>query len=116
MKMLIVGAWQWPQYEAAFSAGLQENGVQIENFELGPSFSGLAGKYQRTVPIPGPIMLRINQQLVDQVSSSRPDVVLFWRPTHIFPSSVSKISNWGIKTVSYNNDDHFGPKVHKLAP
>jgi len=50
------------------------------------------------------------------VSFLNPDAVLFWRPTHIFPSSVTKINNSGIQTISYNNDDPFGPKVHHFTP
>jgi len=30
MRILIVGAWRWPQYEEAFAKSLEANGVEAE--------------------------------------------------------------------------------------
>jgi len=56
MKILIVGVWQWPQYEEAFATGLQEHGVQVEKFALNAFFKGKFARYQQTIPISVPIM------------------------------------------------------------
>jgi hypothetical protein len=46
-------------------------------------------------------------------SNLRPDLVFFWRPTHIEVKTILKLSKLGIKTVSYNNDDPFKHENNK---
>jgi glycosyltransferase involved in cell wall biosynthesis len=52
-------------------------------------------------------MLRLNRAILTQALLDRPDFILFWRPTHIFPSTLKKLRKSGIQTISYNNDDPF---------
>jgi hypothetical protein len=68
---------------------------------------------QERFPIPGPAFLRLNRLIVTEVTQKRPDLVLFWRPTHISPKTISYISELGIKTASYNNDDPFVSNKNK---
>jgi glycosyltransferase involved in cell wall biosynthesis len=113
---MIVGAWRWHQYEDAFAKGLEENGAQITRFSTSRFFEGRLGRVQLTLPLPGNALLRLNREVIREASAKRPDYVLFWRPTHILPNTVMKLCHLGIQTISYNNDDPFGPGHHNNAP
>jgi spore maturation protein CgeB len=45
--------------------------------------------------------------LIRRATQERPDWILFWRTTHVLPSTLRKLRRLGIQTVSYNNDDPF---------
>lgn len=113
---MIVGAWLWPQYEDAFSKGLLENGVDVSRFSTSEFFSGYFGRVQLVLPVLGRSLFRLNRALLRTVNTERPDFVLFWRCTHILPSTLKTLRNAGIYIISYNNDDPFGPKVHRNTP
>lgn len=113
---MIVGAWQWMQYEDAFSQGLQSHGVEVISCPLKPFFDCFLGRQQLALPLPGPSLYRINKHVLIQAKVHQPDWVLFWRCTHILPSTIKHLARTGICTVSYNNDDPFGPKVHGNVP
>jgi spore maturation protein CgeB len=115
--VMIVGAWQWAQYEDAFAQGLELCGVSVKRFHCAGVFGdGVAGRAQLMVPMPGPSLLSLNLKIVDAVRRERPDAVLFWRPTHVLPVTVKKIRQLGVCAISYNNDDPFGPRVHGNVP
>lgn len=116
MKIMIVGAWRWYQYEAVFAEGLAANGVQVSEFSTSPFFTGQLGRLQSFLPLPGWALFRLNIELTRRAMQERPDWILFWRPTHVLPSTLQKLRRLGIQTVSYNNDDPFGPKVHGQVP
>jgi spore maturation protein CgeB len=116
MKILIVGAWQWPQYEAAFSRGLQENGVEVIKFSTADYFNHTFGRIQLRIPIPGPIQYKLNHNIIRYVRRFKPHWVLFWRPTHILPSTITSLKKMSVGSISYNNDDPFGPKAHGDVP
>lgn len=116
MKILIVGAWAWPQYEQAFARALRESGVDVSEMSVPNFFNGYLSRVQRTIPLPGPMLLQLNRTIVVSAGKQQPDLVLFWRPTHILPKTIMQLANMGIRTASYNNDDPFGPKVHGNVP
>lgn len=115
-RLLIVGAWRWPQYEEAFGRALQGMGLTIIEFSTQRYFRSLFGRLQQRVPAGGPAVESLNRELVETVTKEKPDSVLFWRPTHILPSALAVINSLGILTISYNNDDPFGPRVNDKAP
>lgn len=116
MKMMIAGAWRWPIYEESFSRGLIANGVEVYPFSTTPFFDGLLGKEQSALPLPGPALLKLNRRLLKEAKRVQPDWILFWRPTHILPSTLRALIAQGINLVSYNNDDPFGPRKHGNVP
>lgn len=116
MRILIVGAWRWPQYEEAFARGLRENGAVVTALPGSDFFTGYLGRLQQTIPLPGPAMNRLNRAVMAEVEAKQPDLVLFWRPTHILPETIRQLANMGISSASYNNDDPFGPKAHGNVP
>lgn len=116
MKVMIVGAWVWPQYELAFARGLRENDVEVVDFVVSAFFRGLFGRMQQVVPVIGPALISLNRAIIVAVEAHKPDLVLFWRPTHILPGTIRRIEADGIHTASYNNDDPFGPGAHGKVP
>lgn len=116
MNVMIVGAWTWPQYEEAFTSGLRDNGVEVSALATSNFFNGFWGRIQLVVPLPGPALLSLNRAVVDAVKNQRPDLVLFWRSTHILPKTIKQIATMGVQTASYNNDDPFGPKANSKVP
>ena len=61
-------------------------------------------------------MWRLNRDVIDTAKKQQPVFVLFWRPTHIWPSTIKRLTKMGLHTASYNNDDPFGPKAHGNVP
>jgi spore maturation protein CgeB len=116
MRILIVGAWRWPQYEDAFAKGLEENGVHISRFSTSEYFSGLLGRVQLTIPVPAWALFQLNIELNMRAKRELPDFILFWRPTHILPSTLRRLQSLGIPTVSYNNDDPFALTTKTNVP
>ena len=116
MKILIVGAWAWPQYEAAFARGLRQSGIEVEGLSTENFFTGFLGHVQKTLTFPGLAMWRLNKAVVSVCKKQQPDFVLFWRPTHVWPSTIKQLTIMGVDTASYNNDDPFSTKTHGNAP
>lgn len=116
MKIVIAGDWCWPQYEAAFANGLEQLGSEVVPFRISEFFNGIFGKAQRIVPMPGPVMLRLNRALLEFLRKAKADIFVAWRCTHLLPSTIKGINAMGVLTVSYNNDDPFGPAVHGNVP
>jgi len=112
----MAGDWRWPIYEQAFSQALSELGHHVIPFSFSDYFAGRIGHYQSAIPFPGPALLRINKQLLEKASVEQPEVVFVWRGTHILPGTIKQLNRTGILTVSYNNDDPFGPLVHGNTP
>ena len=117
MRIMIVGAWRWHQYEDAFARGLEANGVEVTRYSTSEYFSGIMGRLQLTLPVvPGWALIKLNLELIKRARRELPDLILFWRPTHILPLTLRKLKRLGIHTVSYNNDDPFGPKAGSNVP
>jgi spore maturation protein CgeB len=116
MKIMIVGTWAWPQYEDAFARGLRDSGVEVYGLTTSNFFKGFSGRIQRTIPLPGPALLHLNYAVFSAAKEQQPDLVLFWRPTHILPYTIRLLERIGVQAASYNNDDPFGPKAHGNVP
>jgi spore maturation protein CgeB len=58
----------------------------------------------------GPFITRINRDLLRSVRDTKPDVVFFDKPVHFTPSTIQEIKKTGALTVSYNQDNPFGPR------
>ena len=116
MKIFIVGEWSWSIYEESFAAGLRSCGVEVYQFSTSKFFNGLSGRIQKKIPFAGFKVIQLNKLIIETVVNNNPNLILFWRPTHIIPKTIIQLSKMGYKTASYNNDDPFGPKVHGNVP
>ena len=77
MKLMIVGAWAWPQYEEAFARGLSVAGVEVFALATSNHFNGILGRIQQTIPLLEPNLLRLNRAVVAAAIEEHPDLVLF---------------------------------------
>ncbi|WP_051949140.1 glycosyltransferase [Methylosinus sp. PW1] len=110
MKIMIHGAWRWPQYEEGFACGLRENGALVLESRI-VSAPGFLGSLSEALPIAGPAAVADGRRLVARAESERPEAILFWRPTHILTSTIRSLRAMGITTISFNNDDPFSPQA-----
>ena len=58
----------------------------------------------------GPLIARINRDLVNAVQTIRPDVIWFDKPIFFTPATVRSIQEAGAKIVFYLQDAPFGPR------
>jgi len=94
VRILIVGLWRWPQYEPAFAEGLRAHGAKVTGLSAASFFKGRSGRLQLTIPFPVvPALMRLNRQIMEVADAQRPDWILFWRPTHILPSTLKIIGD-----------------------
>ena len=107
MRLMLIGHWQWPQYEQAFAG----EPLSVARFH---DVAGLR-TFQK-VPVINAAMLAENRSILRRARSFRPDAVLFWRTTHLLPRTLARLEELGIVTVSYNNDDPYGPEAEVPTP
>ena len=71
------------------------------------------GRYQNALryrfPV-GPLVSRVNHDLVELARAERPDVVWFDKPVEFTPETVRAVKALGATTVCYNQDNPFGPR------
>jgi len=61
------------------------------------------------VPV-GPVIHRINRDLLQMVRHHKPDVVFFDRPIQFTPQTILAVQQAGATTVYFNQDNPFGPR------
>lgn len=122
MNVLVVGEWRFDIYEQAVFDALRLLGHEVHGFGwrsylevaqqggLG-ALNRLCGKIQNKLLF-GPLILKINADLVAAVRECRPDMVFIFRGTHILPETLRIIRRVSPKSVivSYNNDDPFSSR------
>jgi spore maturation protein CgeB len=58
----------------------------------------------------GPVVAKINHDILAAVRATRPDVVFFDKPIYYTRETIEQIKSTGALTVSYNQDNPFGPR------
>ena len=125
VKFLVVGAGLWPWYEQACQNALIATGHEVQRISYAEYFykrhnntaellyrSPLAGVQNRLLV--GPLLWKLNAEIVRRVSQFRPDVVWFFNCTHVFSSTVRAIRRQHPFTtlVQYANDNPFTYGTH----
>jgi len=93
---------------------LQRLGQQLIPFDC-VAYDFLWGKLnalRARFPV-GPLIARINADLLVAVESEKPDVVWFDKPTLFTPATIRRVKASGALTVCYNQDNPFGPRHDK---
>lgn len=129
MKILIAGEWIHEMYEKSISDAFQILGHEVLAFKWQPYF-----KLNSTLPILkqielvykkaqnkyllGPIINRLNKDLIEEVKKTRPDTLFVFRGTHIQGKTLKELRSLfkGMKIVIYNHDDPFSPDYPKWKP
>lgn len=121
MKILIVGDFHSQIYEEAFYNSLLESGFETYKFSWCQYFKGyqynteekknvikkIYFKFQNKFLF-GPLIRRINNDLIKKTKNIKIDLVLIYRGTHIKPKTILKLKKSGAIVFGYNNDDPFG--------
>ncbi len=58
----------------------------------------------------GPLVSKINRELLVAIRATKPDVVFFDKPIYFTRETIEAIKRTGALTVSYNQDNPFGPR------
>ena len=58
----------------------------------------------------GPVIYKVNADLVAAVQKEKPEVVWFDKPTQFTPATIRRIKESSAQTVCYNQDNPFGPR------
>ncbi len=110
MRILLVGAFSHFWHEEAWSRALKELGHDVIEFRYGRYLRrNLAGRLAARFLL-GPLVKRINQDLIRATREIACDVVLLYRSLLIRPDTVAALRE-RLKAVfvSYNNDNLYGP-------
>ena len=122
MKVLVVGDWLADIYEQAIYDGFSRSGCVVDRFSWIEYFKYY--QYPRHFQVKknlflslyyriqnrfafGPVLNKINEDLINVVSKGNYDLVFIYRGTHIFPVTIRKLKKTGCKIFGYNNDDPF---------
>jgi len=117
MKILIAGTWLYSMYEKALADALGEYGHTVIGYSWVKFFRSTLGKFENKYAIGGFYTNRMNKDLLSKVKNECPDIFLAWRATNIFPATLRKMRNYGVKYVaSYNHDDFTGPSLGAPVP
>jgi hypothetical protein len=87
---------------------LQQDVIPFDNTKYGFKWGKLNWLAAR-FPM-GPIVVRINTDLVTSVQNNKPDVVWFDKPTQFTPDTIRRVKESGAQTFCYNQDNPFGPR------
>lgn len=120
MKILVVGDWHSDLHEQAVFDALQRLGHEVFAFAWHryflPRSGALSGldsflKRAQNKYLLGPVLRRLNRDLLAAAQRHRPEMVFVYRGTHVLPSTLRKLRRLLPRTrlVGYNNDDPFAP-------
>lgn len=124
--MLLVGDWHSELHEQAVFDALVKLGHQVVAFPWFHYFRPCAGplswldsllKRAQNKYLLGPVLSRINSDLLKATAKEQPEMIFVYRGTHILPATLRSIHEISSKSVlvGYNNDDPFAPnQFHRL--
>ena len=120
MKILIAGDWHSELHEEAVYQALRRLGHEVFRFSWHEYFHPRTGwlrladdilKRAQNKYLMGPLLARINRDLLARVAEVKPDMIFVYRGTHITAQTLRAIRRVlpEITLVGYNNDDPFSP-------
>ena len=92
-------------------AAMQRIGQEVQAFDWVPYAlkSSLLNALRNRYPV-GPLVSRVNRDLVKAVQEFHPEVVWFDKPMYFTPETIRAIQKTGAKVVFYVQDGPFGPR------
>ena len=111
MKILIVGEFIHEMYEKALFDAFKERGEKVSLVSLykytgNNPLNKFFIKFQNRL-LAGPIICKLNKDLIRQVRDQKPDLVFLYRTPPIFAETIIKMKESGCMVFSYNNDNPF---------
>lgn len=114
MRILIAGDWHSELHEQAVFNAFKALGHEVLKFAWHGYFkpSNRIDAFNKKVQnklIAGPIVWKLNRDLISAATEFVPDVVFVYRGTHITASTLNKLKGLlpKVTLVGYNNDDPF---------
>ena len=127
MRIIVAGAWQWPWYEQACAEALRSLEHEVKRFSWDERFERFVPDQVEPIPLSraaawqnraiwGPTVFAVNWDLFKAVKRFQPQILLAYRATHVFPSTLRAINRAspGTLLVQYCNDDPFSPNASKV--
>jgi hypothetical protein len=116
LKILIAGYFSAFWHEGAWCRALRELGNEVIEFPINTYFSkNLLGRVQDRLMV-GPVVDRVNADLLKAVNDSSPDIVLCYRALPIKSTTIRALTSNRDNNrfvVCYNNDNAFGELGNK---
>ena len=122
MRILIAGDWHSEVHEEGVSQAFRTLGHETIEFPWHRYFKPASDSlWERLLARPfrkaqnkylaGPLIARLNNELLDEVRISKPDVVFVYRGTHVLARTLRAIKRLhpAVMLIGYNNDDPFAP-------
>lgn len=119
MKVLIAGDWHSELHEEALYQAVLKLGHEPLRFAWHQYFKrdGVIGKLGSPLRkaqdkyMAGPLVDRLNRDLLEKVAYETPEMIFVYRGTHVYPETLRKlrIAAPRVVLVGYNNDDPFSP-------
>ena len=118
LRIVLTGQFVHPMYEPAWVQALGTLGHHVLPFPWTPFFGRFGKLFTRAEHrlLVGPDFARFNRALHDFVLQNRPEVLLLFRATHVWPSTVRSLRKKlpDLLVATYNNDDAFSPGAGRL--
>jgi spore maturation protein CgeB len=107
-RLLLAGYWQVDYYERALADGFEACGVEVVPFMVGRFLrKDLWSRLERKM-LRGPVISRLNRELIRTVAECRPEIVFLFLPIYIYASTVAHIrEDCGAVVVSHNHDNPY---------
>ena len=112
MKYIIAGDWKHHMYEQAWSKAIKKKGIEVIPFSWKSSYKNLFTRFQVKYSLPFLTLILVNFRLLYKIKKEKPEVVIVWIGTQIFPLTLRLIKNLNIKIISYVHDDPFSHKFN----
>ena len=123
MRILLVGEFSWPWYQEACANALETLGCDVTRFgwlerfkrwvpgRSEPEYQSLAARMQYRA-LAGPLVSRINRELIETAERVVPDVIWFYGAQLVFPRTVRTLRSHLPHAVlaQYANDNPFSPR------
>ena len=111
-KYIIAGDWKHHMYEQAWSIALNKKDIEVIQFSWKSSYKNLFTRFQIKYSLPLSTLIMVNLRLLYKVKKEKPQVLIIWIGTQIFPITLRLIKNLNIKIISYVHDDPFSHKLN----
>ena len=114
MKILVAGTFRYPFRCEVRAQTLEKLGNQVVRFRWGKYFKDNILNRLQARFVDEPIIDKINNDLVDIFTKTKPDVVFINRGNLIKPQTLLRMKDsFSCRLVSFNNDDPFGAQKGK---
>jgi spore maturation protein CgeB len=115
MKVLQVGDFSLDYYDQPlFESFMMADDIEVDKFKWAQFFSNyhykniltkiyysLENRYKY-----GPLVKKLNRDLITQVKNKTYDIIFLWRAIHIYPATIREMKKYAI-VIGYNNDQTF---------